>query len=83
MSVSVQAAVNLFLSGHLPDRFTADIPIKEEDFWRVSVIVTYPTRGNLGRVGAVKVDNTGKILEYTPVSRMKARGLKLISWEVK
>lgn len=82
-ATTVQAVANLFLSDHLPDRFTADQPRfpvggKSEKFWEVPVILTFPKIGNLGQVGRILVSvDTEKILSYTPIAAMKQEGQKL------
>lgn len=78
-----QAAANLFLSDHLPDRFTADKPClsvaeKSEKYWEVPIIFTFPNIGNLGQVGTILVSmNAENILSYTSIEEMKKAGQKL------
>ncbi len=43
-AMQAQAAANLFLNDHLPDRFTADQPQLKAaiNVWQVPVILVYP-----------------------------------------
>jgi hypothetical protein len=72
-----QAAANLFLSNHLPDRFTADQAQLSETAkaWEVPVILAYPGLGSLGRGGAICVSTTSEaILSFTPFDEIKQAG---------
>ena len=69
-----QATATLFLSDHLPDRFTADQPWF--DFqgacWHVPVILTYPGVGVLGTVGDIQVAaQTATVVAHTPCEVMR------------
>jgi hypothetical protein len=73
-ALQAQAAANLFLSDHLPDRFTADQPQLDaaDQVWHVPVVLAYPGVGALGCVGAVQVSTTeAKVLAHTPLADMK------------
>ena len=52
-ALRAQAAANLFLSEHLPDRFTADQAQfnPQGGCWHVPVILAYPGVGALGGAG--------------------------------
>lgn len=75
-----QAVANLFISDHLPDRFTADQPCltQTRNAWNIPIILTYPYIGSLGQVGTVTVSTASElILSYTPIEEMKQTGQKL------
>ncbi len=75
-----QAITNLFLSEHMPDRFTADKPhlTQAGDAWEVPILLTYPRIGSLGEVGKVIVSTEiEEVIEHTPFEKMKQAGLKL------
>ncbi len=79
-ALQAQAAANLFLSNHLPDRFTADQPQlnTHDKVWQVPVILVYPGIGSLGCVGNVQLSTTKeKILSYSPLSDMKRTAQQL------
>jgi hypothetical protein len=74
-ALEAQAAANLFLSEHLPDRFCADDPTFERgsNFWRVPVILAYPFIGSVGEVGEIDVDAaSSKIVSHTAIDQMTA-----------
>jgi hypothetical protein len=75
-----QAVANLFISDHLPDRFTADQPCltQTRNSWNIPIILTYPYIGSLGQVGTVTVSTASElILSHTPIEEMKQTGQKL------
>ena len=74
IALQAQAAVNLFLTEHLPDRFVVDQARFDltNDNWRVLVILAYPVIGSIGKVGEVVVSGeTEEILSYTRLEEMK------------
>jgi hypothetical protein len=74
------AAANLFLSDHLPDRFTASQAqiTANGDVWQVPVILSYPFIGSLGNVGEVLVSTASEIVvSHTSFKDMKQAGQKL------
>ncbi|MDH3602959.1 MAG: hypothetical protein OEU26_25385 [Candidatus Tectomicrobia bacterium] len=76
------AAVNLFLSDHLPDRFTADQPqlIAADNVWQIPIILVYPRIGSLGCVGHIQISTTEeKIISHTPLADMKQAAQQLYS----
>ncbi len=75
-----QAAANLFLSDHLPDRFTASEAqlVAMGDAWEVPVSLSYPFIGSLGYVGEILVSTASEIIvSHTPLNDMKQAGQKL------
>ncbi len=75
-----QAAANLFLSNHLPDRFTASQAqfTTTGKVWQVPVILSYPFIGSLGIVGEVLISTASEIVvSHTPFDEMKQAGQKL------
>lgn len=79
-ALQAQATANLFLSDHLPDRFTADQAqfALQMACWHVPVILTYPGVGVLGTVGDIQVAaQTETVVAHTPfaVMRHTAQGL--------
>ena len=75
-----QAAANLFLSDHLPDRFLASSPKLDAaaNAWRVPVLLAYPIIGPVGQTGEILVSATSEeIVSYTPLEDMKATARKL------
>ncbi|RUT06602.1 hypothetical protein DSM106972_028590 [Dulcicalothrix desertica PCC 7102] len=75
-----QAAVNLFISDYVGDRFTADqaqLSVTGE-VWQVPIILAYPMIGSLGQVGFVLVSTSSEaIISHTPFDEIKQVGLKL------
>jgi hypothetical protein len=75
-----QAAVNLFISDYVGDRFTADqaqLSVTGE-VWQVPIILAYPMIGSLGQVGFVLVSTSSEaIVSHTPFDEIKQVGLKL------
>jgi len=74
------AAANLFLSDHLPDRFTsAQAQLTATgDTWEVPVVLSYPFIGSLGQVGKVLVSTASEIIVFhTSFDDMKQAGQKL------
>ena len=70
-----QAAANLFLSNHLPDRFVATTPSFDSvaQVWRVPVVIAYPVIGPVGEVGEINVSVTSEaILSHTSPDEMMA-----------
>ena len=79
-ALQAQAAANLFLSDHLPDRFTADQPklIAAEHSWQVPIILAYPGIGSLGCVGYVTIGATQeKVISHTPLAEVKQKAQRL------
>ena len=79
-ALQAQATANLFLSDHLPDRFTADQIWFDPQgaCWHVPVLLTYPGVGALGTVGDIQVAmRTATVVAHTPceVMRHTAQGL--------
>ncbi len=71
-----QAASNLFLSDHFPDRFLAIEPRFEasSQVWRVPVVIAYPFIGPIGEVGEINISAISKeIVSYTPLEEMMSR----------
>ena len=80
-ALEAQAAANLFLSDHLPDRFCADDPRLDEaaQVWRVPVLLAYPIIGPVGQTGEILVSTTSEeIVSYTPLDEMRAAANMLI-----
>ncbi|MEK6322699.1 MAG: hypothetical protein AABN33_13565 [Acidobacteriota bacterium] len=79
-ALEAQAAANLFLSDHLPDRFLASSPTLDAaaNVWRVPVRLAYPIIGPVGQTGEILVSATSEeIVSYTPLEEMKAAARKL------
>ena len=79
-ALEAQAAANLFLFDHLPDRFCADDPRLDQaaKVWRVPVILAYPFIGSIGEVGEILVNCLSEeILSHTPFDEMKVRARRL------
>jgi hypothetical protein len=79
-ALEAQAAANLFLFDHLPDRYLATEPRLElsRQVWRVPVAVTYPSVGPLGEVGEIRVSAfSEEVLSHTPIEEMRARAQSL------
>ena len=73
-ALQAQAAANLFLSNHLPDRFMAGPPSLDQaaQVWRVPVLLAYPIIGPVGHTGEISVSVTAeKVVAYTPIEAMK------------
>jgi hypothetical protein len=73
-ALQAQAAANLFLHDHLPDRFTADQPCfrPTDNVWYVPVILVYPRVGFIGQVGAILISAAAEtVVSYTPLEEMK------------
>ena len=80
-ALEAQAAANLFLSDHLPDRFCADDPRpdKAANVWRVPVVLAYPFTGSIGEVGEIQVSTSSEeIIAHTPLEEMRAAAWVLI-----
>jgi hypothetical protein len=73
-ALQAQAAANLFLSNHLPDRFMAgppslDLPAR---VWRVPVLLAYPIIGPVGQPGEILISvTTEEVVSSTPIEEMK------------
>jgi hypothetical protein len=79
-ALQAQAAANLFLSDHLPDRFTAAQPqlIAADKVWQVPIILAYPGIGSLGCVGGIQISTTEeKVITHTPLADMKQTARQL------
>lgn len=79
-ALEAQAAANLFLSDHLPDRFLASSPTLDAaaNVWRVPVLLAYPFLGPVGQTGEILVSTTSEeIVSHTPLEEMKAAARKL------
>ena len=73
-SLQAQGAVNMFLSDHLPDRFTAGHPAFDHqvNLWRIPVLLTYAVIGSVGQVGEITVGaESENIVSFTPIDEMK------------
>jgi predicted metallopeptidase len=78
--LEARSNANVWLLGHLPDRFAAGVPEHEEraGVWRVSVWLSYPQLEPLGPVGELVLDETsGELRQHTPIDEMRARAAKL------
>ena len=79
-ALEAQAAANLFLSDHLPDRFLASRPTLDAaaNVWRVPVLLAYPFIGPVGQTGEILVSTTSEeVVSHTPLEEMKAAARKL------
>ncbi|NOT60920.1 MAG: hypothetical protein HOP19_11940 [Acidobacteria bacterium] len=79
-ALEAEAAANLFLSDHLPDRYCADDPQYDAitQVWRIPVILAYPFIGSLGAVGELTVNPFSKaVVSHTPIDQMRQRGQAL------
>jgi len=73
-ALQAQAAANLFLSDHLPDRFTAGQPRLDhvDNVWRVPVLLAYPVIGSVGQVGEIVISAASEeVISHTPFEEMK------------
>ena len=73
-ALQAQATANLFLSDHLPDRFTADQPQLHavDNVWCVPVVLAYPRVGVVGCVGEICIDTTAEtVVSHTPLAAMR------------
>ena len=73
-ALQAQATANLFLSDHLPDRFTAAQPQLNavDNVWCVPVILAYPGVGAVGCVGEICINTFEEtIVSHTPLAEMK------------
>ena len=61
-ALQAQAAANLFLVNHLPDRFMAGPPSLDQavQVWRVPVLLAYPIIGPVGHTGEILVSVTAE-----------------------
>ncbi len=79
-ALQAQATANLFLSDHLPDRFTADQPqlIAADNVWQVPIMLVYPGLSSIGCVGDIRICATEeKVLSHTPIAQMKQKAQQL------
>lgn len=73
-ALQAQATANLFLSDHLPDRFTAEQPWLDvvDEVWHVPVVLAYPGVGALGWVGDIRISTlTTTVVSSTPMAEMR------------
>jgi hypothetical protein len=68
---------NRFILERMRDRFSAAslkrVIFPTREVWIVSVVLTYPKKGIVGKVGAIAVDGeTGEIVGWTPIEEMEA-----------
>ena len=73
-ALQAQATANLFLSDHLPDRFTADQPQLNalDHVWHVPVVLAYPGVGVVGCVGEICINTVSEtVVSHTPLAEMK------------
>ena len=73
-ALQAQATANLFLSDHLPDRFTADQPQRNalDHVWHVPVVLAYPGVGVVGCVGEICIHTVSEtIVSHTLLAEMK------------
>ncbi len=74
-ALEAEACGSLYLSDHLPDRFTAGEPSFSPDtgVWHVPVVLSYPVVGPVGQVGELRVSATSEeVLSHTPINEMLA-----------
>jgi len=73
-ALQAQATANLFLSDHLPDRFTAAQPHLDPrgDVWHVPVVLAYPGIGSIGQVGDILISTTtAAVVSSTSLTEMR------------
>jgi hypothetical protein len=73
-ALQAQAAANLFLSDHLPDRFMAGPPRLNlaAQVWCVPVLLAYPIIGPVGQTGEILVSvTTAEVVSYTSIEEMQ------------
>ena len=73
-ALQAQATANLFLSDHLPDRFTADQPHLNavDNVWCVPVVLAYPVVGAIGCVGEICIHTlSDTVVSHTPLAAMQ------------
>jgi hypothetical protein len=73
-ALQAQATANLFLSEHLPDRFTADQPQLNagDNVWCIPVVLAYPGVGAVGCVGEICIHTlSDTVASHTPLAEMK------------
>ena len=74
-ALQAQAAANLYLSDHLPDRFMAGSPRFDQtgSVWRVPILLSYPAIGPIGQVGEAIISAASEeLLSCTSTNEMKA-----------
>jgi len=79
-ALQAQAAVNLFINEHLPDRFIADQAhfAESDECWQVPIMLAYPGIGVLGQVGEVIIsEETAVVISHTPLALIKERATAL------
>jgi hypothetical protein len=79
-ALEAQAAANLFLFEHLPDRFLAIEPTLDTStqLWRVPVVISYPFIGSIGEVGEILVSAASEeIVSHTSLEEMTSRARNL------
>ncbi len=79
-ALQAQSTANLFLSDHLPDRFTADQPqlITAENVWQVPIILVYPGLSPIGCVGDIRISTTEeRVVSHTHLDEIKQRAQQL------
>ena len=78
--IEARIIANDWVISHLPDRFAAGIPERDHSHigWRIPVWLSYPQLVPLGPVGELLIDDaTGRLVEHTPIDKMKERATKL------
>jgi hypothetical protein len=73
-ALQAQAAANLFLSNHLPDRFMAGPPSLDlpAQVWRVPVLLAYSIIGPVGQTGEILVSvRAEEVVSSTPIEEMQ------------
>lgn len=79
-ALQAQAAANLFINEHLPDRFVADQAhfAESDGRWHVPIVLAYPNIGTLGQVGEVVIgEETAAIISHTPIAVIKEKATAL------
>jgi hypothetical protein len=79
-ALEAEARASLFLSDHLPDRFTPGDPALQDGgtAWRVPVLLSYPNIGPVGEVGEILVSaRADGVVSHTTIDEMLARARSL------
>ncbi len=79
-AIEAEAAANLFLSDHMPDRYCAGNARYNNlaQVWRVPIVMSYLHIGEIGEVGEITVSEfSGKIISHTPFDEMRIKGRSL------
>ena len=74
--MEAEGVANGFLLDHLPDRFLAIEPRFDPRarVWRLPVVISYPSIGQIGEVGEVSVSvSTEDVVSHTPLDEMMSR----------